>query len=67
MERMMISTFKATPAPKLDELLVEPKLIISDGEEKYVAMSLEAYAKMRPFKANGQMCRIQGKMFREVE
>lgn len=46
---------------------LEPTIITGDGEDKFVVMSLDNFVRMRAFKQGGEMCRIQGKIFREVQ
>lgn len=63
--RMQKSALNTTPSAELGEL--EPTIVTADGEDKFVVMSIEEFARMRPYKLGGEMCRLQGKMFREVQ
>jgi len=62
--RITRSKFTTTLSGELGEL--EPTIVTSDGEDKFVVMSIDEFARMSPFKQGGEMCRIHGKMFREV-
>lgn len=67
MERMKISEFKNTASTKLREIVAKPKVLESDGEDVCVVMSLEEFARTRPFKSDGLMLRHEGKLFKEVK
>jgi len=67
LERMTTAVFKRLTSSQIPEGVAEPKVLTADGEDMCVVMSIDEYARMRPLKVGGQMTRIQGKLFREVE